>query len=80
MCRPDSFSDQRQKVGLPLHSAPRLLLEASVVTTFFMCDVSKVMPCFSQKRSVIHRPESPLSDGIRDAKPRMEPSALARTG
>ncbi len=29
---------------------------------------------------LIHRPESPLRSGVRDAKPRMEPSASARTG
>ncbi len=47
MCRPDSFSDQRPKFGLPSHNAPQLLLEASVVTTFLLCAVCKVTPCFS---------------------------------
>ncbi len=52
MCRPDSFSDQRPKVGLPSHSAPQPLLEASVMTTFLLCAVSKITHCFSQKRSL----------------------------
>ncbi len=52
MCRHDSFSDQWPKVGLPSLSAPQPLLEASVVTTFLLCAVSKVTPYFSQKRSL----------------------------
>ncbi len=52
MCRPDSSLDQRPKVGLPSHSAPQPLLEASVVTTFLLCAVSKITPCFSQRRSL----------------------------
>ncbi len=52
MCRPDSSSDQRPKVGLPSHSAPQPLLEASVVTTFLLCAVSKITPCFSQRGSL----------------------------
>ncbi len=45
------------------------LLEASVVTTFLLCAVSKIKPCFSQKGSpsngpgLIHRPKSPLRGG-----------------
>ncbi len=43
------------------------------------------MPCFSENGTsngpgLIHRPESPLRGGFRDAKPRLEPSASARTG
>ncbi len=49
MCRVDSSSAHRSKVGLPLHSAPQPLLEASVVTTFLLCAVSRVTPCFSQR-------------------------------
>ncbi len=41
-----------RKVGLPSHSAPQPLLEASVVTTFLLCTVSKITPCFRQKRSL----------------------------
>ncbi len=52
MCRPDSSSDQRPKVGLPSHSAPQPLLEASVVTTFLLCAVSRITPYFSQRRSL----------------------------
>ncbi len=52
MCRPDSSSDHRPKVGLPSHSAPQPLLEASVVTTFLLCAVSRITPCFSQKGSL----------------------------
>ncbi len=52
MCRPDSSSDQRPKVGLPSHSAPQTLLEVSVVTTFLLCAVSKIIPCFNQRRSL----------------------------
>ncbi len=52
MCRPDSSSDQRPKVGLPSHSTPQPLLEASVMTTFLLCAVSKITPCFSQRRSL----------------------------
>ncbi len=50
--RLDSSSDQRLKVGLPLHSAPQPLLEASVMTTFLLCAMSKITPCFSQRRSL----------------------------
>ncbi len=64
MCRSDSSSDHRPKVGLPSHSAPQPLLEASVLTTFLLCSVSRITPCFS--------------GGVRNAKPRMEPSASAR--
>ncbi len=49
MCRFDSSSDHRPKVGLPSHSAPQPLLEASVVTTFLLCAVSRVTPRFSQR-------------------------------
>ncbi len=52
MCRPDSFSDQRPKVGLPSHSAPQPLLEASVMKNFLLCTVSKITPCFRQRRSL----------------------------
>ncbi len=52
MCRPDSYLDQRPKVGLTSHSTPQPLLEASVVTTFLLCTVSRVRPCFSQKESL----------------------------
>ncbi len=52
MCRPISSSDKRTKVGLPSHSAPQPLLEASVMTTFLLCAVSKITPCFSQRRSL----------------------------
>ncbi len=85
MCRPDSSSDHRPKVGLPSHSAPQPLLEASVVTTFLLCTVSRITPYFSQKRSLQRaradtQAESPLRGGVRDARPRMEPSASSRTG
>ncbi len=53
MCRPDSSLDHRPKVGLPSHSAPQPLLEASVVTTFLLCTVSRITPCFSQKGSLL---------------------------
>ncbi len=49
MCRVDSSSDHSPKVGLPSHSAPRPLLKASVVKTFLLCAVSRVMPHFSQR-------------------------------
>ncbi len=49
MCRPDSSSDYRPKVSLPSHSAPQPLSEASVVTTFLPCAVSRITPRFSQK-------------------------------
>ncbi len=84
MCRSDSSSDQRQKVGLPLHSAPQPLLEASVMTTFLLCAVSKITPCFSQRRS-LHwaradtQARVTITRCVRDAKPWMEPSASART-
>ncbi len=52
MCRPDSSSDQRPKVSLPSHSAPQPLLEAYVMTTFLLCAVYKITPCFSQRRSL----------------------------
>ncbi len=42
-------SDHKPKVGLPSHSAPQPLLEASVVTTFLLCAVSRVTPCFNQR-------------------------------
>ncbi len=50
--RPDSFSDQKQKVGLPSHSAPQPWLEASVMTTILLCAMSNITLCFSQKRSL----------------------------
>ncbi len=50
--RPDSFSDQKPKVGLPSHSAPQPWLEASIMTTILLCAVSNITPCFSQKRSL----------------------------
>ncbi len=52
MCRPDCSSDQRPKVSLTLHSTPQPLLEVSAVTTFLLCAVSRVTPCFSQKGSL----------------------------
>ncbi len=52
MCRTDSFLDQRPKVSLSSHSAPQPLLEASVVTTFLLWAMSKITPCFSQRRSL----------------------------
>ncbi len=48
MCRPDSSSDHRPKVGLPLHSTPQPLLEPSIVTTFLLCTAFRITPCFSQ--------------------------------
>ncbi len=85
MCRPDSSSDHRPKVGLPSHSAPQPLLEASVMTTFLLCAVSRITPRLarrgpSNRPGLIHRPESPLRGGVCDARPQMEPSASARTG
>ncbi len=82
----DHAQDHRTKVGLPSHSTlPKPLLEASVMTTFLLCAVSRIMPCFSQKGSLQRaradtQPESPLRGGVRDARPWMEPSASARTG
>ncbi len=35
-----------------LRTAPQPLLEASVITTFLLCAVSKITPCFSQRRSL----------------------------
>ncbi len=52
MCRPDSSSDHRPKVGLPSHIAPQPLLEASVVTIFHLCAVLRIKPRFSQKGSL----------------------------
>ncbi len=46
----------------------------------------KIYPYFSQRRplpgppGLIHRPKLPLLGGVHDAKPWMEPTALARTG
>ncbi len=76
MCRPDSSSDHRPKVGLPSHSDPQPSLEASVVTTFLLCVVSRITPRLvrrdlSNGPGLIHKPESPLHGGIRDARPRM---------
>ncbi len=55
MCRPDSSSGQRHSEGtahsLPSHSA-QPLLEASVMTAFLLCTLSKITPCFSQRRSL----------------------------
>ncbi len=51
-CSTTEPQDQRPKVGLPSHSAPQPLLEASVVTTFLLCAVSRITPCFSQKGSL----------------------------
>ncbi len=86
MCRPDSSSDQRLKVSLPSHSAPQPLLEVSVLTTFLLCAVSRITPRFSQKGSLQQaRADTQARVTITrwqssDAKLRMEPSALARTG
>ncbi len=52
MCKPDSSSDHRVKVGLPSHSAPQPLLEVSVMITFLLCSVSRITPRFSQKWSL----------------------------
>ncbi len=52
MFKPNSSSDHRPKVGLPSHSVPQPLLEASVVTTFLLCPVSRITPRFSQKGSL----------------------------
>ncbi len=82
----DSFSDQRPKVSLPSHSAPQPLLEASVMTTFLLCAVSKITPCFSQRRS-LQRARADTQARVTvtrwcqgDTKARVELSASARTG
>ncbi len=77
MCRPDSSSYQRLKVGFP---SPQPLLEAYVVTTFLLCAVSRVTPHFSQKGSLQRaradtQARVTFIRGVHDANPQMEPSA-----
>ncbi len=53
------------------------------MTTFLLCLGSRLALARSGPSNgpgLIHRPESPLRGGIRDARPRMEPSASARIG
>ncbi len=60
MCRPDSSSYQRLKVGFP---SPQPLLEAYVVTTFLLCPGSHLALARrgpSNGPGLIHRPESPM--------------------
>ncbi len=71
--RLDSSSNQRLKVGLPLHSAPQPLLEASVMTTFLLCAVSKICPALarggpSNGPGLIHRSKSTLCCGQGQSK------------
>ncbi len=77
MCRPDSSSDQRLKVGLSSHNAPQPLLEVSVVTTFLLCAMSRITPRFSQKGSL---QQARADTQARVTVTQMEPSASARTG
>ncbi len=74
MCRVDSSLDHRPKVGLPSHSAPQPLLEASVVTTFLLCAVSRFTGS-SNGSGLIHRPESLLRGyTVTPSKLLLEPS------
>ncbi len=49
--RIDSFSDQRLKVGWPPAQRSPTLVE-SLCRDNILCTVSKITPCFSQKRSL----------------------------